>query len=324
MAIIFGKNREIDFSPSNLMSFGKSFSRMNGQPLDESEIWYDRSALEKFAASNAAYVGMRVTYINEKEKNIHQYIIQFDGSLLEANSACTGDNKTIEINNGLASIFGSNTAEPLTIPRLKADKTGIEWVSLSKIVEGGDGNDNTTYQFSPLSKIISPEKTEVYGFEIKTLFNGEAVSDGLQQIIFDVYTKSEVDKKIEDFENIIGSIPEEETATLYELIKQEEHRAEQKEEEILQTVNKNTQTIDLFNGDVTEEGSIRYIIAKEIEKIPTFELFPATSERLGGVKIDDKTIQTNGDGQIYVSEISTDNFVQGSLPLVFYCGDAKN
>lgn len=80
----------------------------------------------------------------------------------------------------------------------------------------------------------------------------------------------------------------------------------------------------MFNGDVKEEGSIRYIIAKEIEKIPTFELFPATSEKLGGVKIDDKTIRTNGNGQIYVSEISTDNLVQGSLPLVFYCGDAKN
>jgi hypothetical protein len=57
MAKLYGKN-ENDFAAANLMSFGKSFSRLNGQPLDKSEIWYnDFAALEAYAKTDAAYVG---------------------------------------------------------------------------------------------------------------------------------------------------------------------------------------------------------------------------------------------------------------------------
>ena len=62
MANFYGKDRNVDFAASKLMSFGKSFSRMNGQPLDESEVWYNKAELEAFAAGNSAYVGMNKTY----------------------------------------------------------------------------------------------------------------------------------------------------------------------------------------------------------------------------------------------------------------------
>jgi hypothetical protein len=46
-----------DFQPANLMSFAKSFARLNGQPLDKSEIWYNLADAQDYAATEAAYVG---------------------------------------------------------------------------------------------------------------------------------------------------------------------------------------------------------------------------------------------------------------------------
>jgi hypothetical protein len=83
MANFYGKNRDTDFAATKLMSFGKSFSRMNGQPLDESEVWYDKAALEEFAAGNSAYVGMKLVYVDEANQEVHQYSVQYDGSIKE-------------------------------------------------------------------------------------------------------------------------------------------------------------------------------------------------------------------------------------------------
>ena len=52
MAIEFGKDRAQDFAPANLMSFGKSFSRMGAQPLDMNEVWYDLDALKNYCLCN--------------------------------------------------------------------------------------------------------------------------------------------------------------------------------------------------------------------------------------------------------------------------------
>lgn len=48
---------------------------------------------------------------------------------------------------------------------------------------------------------------------------------------------------------------------------------------------------------------------------------PATSDRLGSVKIDDNTIKMNENNQIYISQVSTDNLVQGSMTLVLNGGN---
>ena len=73
MANFYGKNREEDFASTKLMSFGKSFSRMNGQPLDESEVWYNKTDLENFAKGNSAYVGMKLVYVDETNQKVYQY-----------------------------------------------------------------------------------------------------------------------------------------------------------------------------------------------------------------------------------------------------------
>lgn len=89
MAIEFGKDRAQDFAPANLMSFGKSFSRMGAQPLDMNEVWYDLDALKNYAKTNAtAYVGMRLIHADSATGKITVYAIKnAAGDLLQIASA---------------------------------------------------------------------------------------------------------------------------------------------------------------------------------------------------------------------------------------------
>lgn len=110
MATKFGENREVDFAAAKLMSFGKSFSRMNGQPLDESEVWYNLEELRTFAASNSAYVGMKTVYVDTENNKVYHYGVELDGSLKELGCAPAGDNKTITVaENGTVSLYGVGT-----------------------------------------------------------------------------------------------------------------------------------------------------------------------------------------------------------------------
>ena len=72
MAKLYGKNAAVDFAATNLMSFGKSFSRLNGQPLDKSEIWYnDLEALKAYAKPDAT---MEEIIQAAKESHAHDFI----------------------------------------------------------------------------------------------------------------------------------------------------------------------------------------------------------------------------------------------------------
>ena len=55
---------------------------------------------------------------------------------------------------------------------------------------------------------------------------------------------------------------------------------------------------------------------EKVGSIPIYELPTATATRLGGVKLDNKTIKMNEDQQIYVAEFSTDFLIQGEKTLV--------
>lgn len=85
MAKLYGKNPAVDFAGANLMSFGKSFSRLNGQPLDKSEVWYNYQDLVDYAKTDAAYVGQKVFYVEMNEDGVtgtvNHYSIEIDGSL---------------------------------------------------------------------------------------------------------------------------------------------------------------------------------------------------------------------------------------------------
>lgn len=149
MANFYGKDRDVDFAASKLMSFGKSFSRMNGQPLDESEVWYDKTALEAFAAGNSAYVGMKLVYVDETNQKVYQYSVQYDGSIKEIGVAPLGDSKSIVVD-----------AETGTVS-LK----GIDSLVFEREVEGGEKED---VQYQPLMTKnglvwVEPSKTTVEG-----------------------------------------------------------------------------------------------------------------------------------------------------------------
>ena len=68
-----------NFAPEKMMSFDKSFSRMNGQPLDPTEVWYDYIALANYAKTAEAYVGQKVTYVDTAENKTYHYVIVGEG-----------------------------------------------------------------------------------------------------------------------------------------------------------------------------------------------------------------------------------------------------
>ena len=153
MAINFGKGKDTLFASTDLMSFGKAFSRMAAQPLDMYEVWYDYDALVAYAANTdsataTAYVGQKVAYIDADNKVTH-YSIEADGSLKELGTTPVGDEKSIEVDeNGTISLKGVGTLvferevegqeekEEVKFQPLMT-KNGLVWVEPSKTtVEG--------------------------------------------------------------------------------------------------------------------------------------------------------------------------------------------
>lgn len=248
MAIIYGKNTAVDYAAGNLASFGKSYSRMGAAPLDMYEVWYDYDKLVEYASyrgNDAAgnkvydnntevvdtsavtsYVGQKVAYVDDTNGKIYHYSIELDGSLKEIGVAPRGDGKSVSVSaEGVVSLLGVDTADSLTLPRMKEDKSGIEWVPVSAVVQG-DGNDNTTYTFTPITK-GEGEAAETYGFIVKTFFNDTEVEGGEFTFSFDVYTKSEVDAAIKEVADLVGVPAEDDdsTDTLYERVAAEILRA---------------------------------------------------------------------------------------------------
>ena len=209
MAKLYG-----EIAKSALLTLDKSFSRALGQPLDASEVYYSLEAAQTYAATPAAYVGQKIVVI-ENGKVTHYSVEDAAGTLKEVGVKPIGDNKSITVSEaGIVSILGADTADSLTLPRMKEDKSGVEWVPVSQVVQG-DGNDNTTYEITALTKVTGEgeaQVTETYGIHVKTLFNGTAVQDGEFDVEFDVYTKSEIDNKFNDINeaitNAVGDLEE--------------------------------------------------------------------------------------------------------------------
>lgn len=177
---------------------GKSFSRTAAFPLESYEIWTDYDALVAYAANtdpnrDPSYIGQKVAYIDTENGKVTHYGIEIDGSLKELGVTPLGDGKSVEVSaEGVISLLGAANADSLTLPRMKEDKSGIEWVPVSQVVEG-DGNDNTTYLFMPY---IDPETSETTGFMVIPSFNGTPIEGGAFSIIFDFYSKKRIDEKL--------------------------------------------------------------------------------------------------------------------------------
>lgn len=91
-----------------------------------------------------------------------------------------------------------------------------------------------------------------------------------------------------------------------------------REEAILEQLETLTTLVDI---EYPISEFVNETVDKRVEELGGSSSTPATSSKLGVVKLDGQTIKMNGQDQIYVSEVSTDNLVQGEHTLVLDGGN---
>jgi hypothetical protein len=185
MAKLYDEN----FSKS-LMSFGKSFSRLNGQPLDDSSIYFSYEEAATYAASASAYVGQPIAVIDKENNTAKLYLIEnAAGGLQEigANVEFEDTNTTYslslvrdEVNKGTKITFASSNEDEnnveFFIPDAYDDSELISRVNDLEIKASAKAEQS--YVQEELSKKADKATTlEGYG-------------------ITDTYTKTETDTKI--------------------------------------------------------------------------------------------------------------------------------
>ena len=173
----------------DVMSFGQSFSRLNGQPLDNTSIYYSIAEAEAYALLDKAYVGQPIAVIDETAGKATLYVIGPNNNLEQVGAL--PDGLSLALHEGKLELKGFNAAENNTLPMV--EDGALVWKTLEDI-GAGDGNDNTTYEITGISK-GEGDAAEIYGIQIQAKFNGQNSGDPIL-IPFDVYTKSEVDEVI--------------------------------------------------------------------------------------------------------------------------------
>ena len=188
----------------SLWDVAVSIKRGNPLPLDADSIFESYSALEAYAADVLAYPGQVVAVVEENSTAI--YYLDQNLAIKPVGVIPSGDSKTIEVNSeGAISLLGAAGASNGTLPMI--ENGALVWKTLEDI-GAGDGNDNTTYEFSALEKGEEGAK-ETYGIQIQVKENGIASGDPIV-IDFDVYTKSEADAHHKALSDRIGALEEKE------------------------------------------------------------------------------------------------------------------
>lgn len=113
-----------NFASETLMSFGKSFARLNGQPLDKSAIWYSKDSADAYAATGSAYVGQPIAVIDEAAKTTTLYVVGQNNTLEMVGSL--PDGVSLNLADGKIQIKGFAEAESGAQMRKNADGE-IEW-----------------------------------------------------------------------------------------------------------------------------------------------------------------------------------------------------
>lgn len=107
------------------MSFAKSFARLNGQPLDKSEIWYNLVDAQAYAATDAAYVGQILAVINTVENSVKYFgITDAAGTLTEIGSVEGIANDIEEVSqavNNLEALIGTPATDEAAATGLYKD-----------------------------------------------------------------------------------------------------------------------------------------------------------------------------------------------------------
>ena len=189
----------------DVMSFGQSFSRLNGQPLDNTSIYYSVAAAEAYALTAKAYVGQPIAVIDETAGKTTLYVIGTNNNLEQVGAL--PDGLSLDLHEGKLQLKGFNAAENNTLPMI--ENGSLVWKTLEDI-GAGDGNDDTTYEITGISK-GEGETAEVYGIQIQVKFNGQNSGEPVL-IPFDVYTKSEIDAVVGGLDDRIKALEDAEDA----------------------------------------------------------------------------------------------------------------
>ena len=189
----------------DVMSFGQSFSRLNGQPLDNTSIYYSVAAAEAYALTAKAYVGQPIAVIDETAGKTTLYVIGTNNNLEQVGAL--PDGLSLDLHEGKLQLKGFNAAENNTLPMI--ENGSLVWKTLEDI-GAGDGNDDTTYEITGISK-GEGEAAEVYGIQIQAKFNGQNSGEPVL-IPFDVYTKSEIDAVVGGLDERIQALEDAEDA----------------------------------------------------------------------------------------------------------------
>ena len=196
-----------------------SIKRGNPLPLDKDSVVHGLTELNAIATGSVSYPGQIIAVIEDavyeedvlvKEESTTLYYLDHNKTPKEVGKVPTGDGKTIEVSaEGAISLIGAAGAENGTLPMM--ENGSLTWKTLEDI-GAGDGNDDTTYQFSFADQKIT----------IKPLFNGQPIkaeegekadaegnliqeldlsvfvtNDELTATLADYYTKDEIDEAIE-------------------------------------------------------------------------------------------------------------------------------
>ena len=191
MARIYG-----EIAASGLMTFDKSFSRSNGQPLDSTELFYSLVAAQEYAQTDVAYVGQKIVVVETVEEvtTVTHYGIEADGSLKELGAIPVGDGVTVEVVDGKIQLADLKDHTTGTYQPYLVDGK-IEWrVPSATTVEGLDSRLTTAEDdIDALEGIV-----------------GHAASEGVEASGL-VKAVAENAAAIEELEDMIGEVTEDKT-----------------------------------------------------------------------------------------------------------------
>ena len=261
MAKLYG-----EISSSKLMTFEKSFARALGQPLDFTEVYYNKTKAEKYAASAAAYVGQKIVVV-ENGIVSHYSIEDTEGNLRKLDSTPIGDNSSITV------------AKDGTISLKNIDSLVFEQDILDE--ENNPTGEKREVQFQPLMTKnglvwLEPNKTTVEGLvtlvdalenrinsievtlseRIDIISNNTAINkNNIDNITMFLNEQVKIinshSDKIIELENTNSNI-QNEHKTLLDIVNSYDI-----------TITNNTKDIAVLKADETVEGSVLNIVKKE-------------------------------------------------------------
>ena len=198
-----------ELTGANTWDVAVAIKRGNALPLDRYSVFQSLEELNSYINNpegSIAYPGQIVAVVGETTTTI--YYLDQELAVKPVGVIPAGDNKSIEVSTeGVISLLGAAAAEDGTLPMV--ENGALVWKTLEDI-GAGDGNDDTTYEITGLSK-GEGDAAEVYGIKIQAKFNGQNSGEPIL-IPFDVYTKSEVDEFVGDLDERVKALEDAEDA----------------------------------------------------------------------------------------------------------------